>query len=36
MKIRLIGAEFFMWTHGGQTNEANSRFSQFCEQAYNV
>jgi hypothetical protein len=36
MKIRLIGAEFFMWTHGGQTNEANSRFSQFCKQAYNV
>jgi hypothetical protein len=34
MKIRLVRAE---WSHaGGQTDrydEANSRFSQFCEQA---
>jgi len=35
MKIRPVGAELFMWT-GGWTDrhdEANSRFSQFCERA---
>jgi len=34
MKIRLVGAELF--SAGGRTgrhDEANSRFSQFCESA---
>ena len=32
MKIRPHGAELFPQTDG-RTEEANSRFSQFCEQA---
>jgi len=31
MKIRPAGAELF---HANRHNEANSRFSQFCERAY--
>jgi len=30
MKIRFVGAEFF---HADRRDEANSRFSQFCERS---